>query len=303
MGKHSLYAIFLFFALLPQGIGAKTLAGEDRFAIVVGIGEYPPESGWNRIHGDMDVGIVTCMLLENGFQEKNITVLKDSAATKSAIETAFSKLAGTVSEGDIVHVHFSTHGQQVTDTDGDEPDGLDEAIIPYDAMKVYSEDGYHGENHIIDDELYVWLSSLRAATGESGLIFVTVDACHSGDSTRGERDEAETLPVRGTAEVFMIPEGGEPALAGQADGPGKRKETGWVSISACKSYQNNYEFCSPDGLCGRLTWALSETLEQGIDFQDLVESIEALYDEMPLPPGPPQNPDAEAPAGWNGKIF
>ena len=92
-------------------------------------------------------------------------------------------------------------------------------------------------------------------------------------------------------------------LAGQADGPGKRKETGWVSISACKSYQNNYEFCSPDGLCGRLTWALSETLEQGIDFQDLVESIEALYDEMPLPPGPPQNPDAEAPAGWNGKIF
>ena len=56
MGKHSLYAIFLFFALLPQGIGAKTLAGEDRFAIVVGIGEYPPESGWNRIHGDMDVG-------------------------------------------------------------------------------------------------------------------------------------------------------------------------------------------------------------------------------------------------------
>ena len=45
MGKHSLYAIFLFFALLPQGIGAKTLAGEDRFAIVVGIGEYPPESG------------------------------------------------------------------------------------------------------------------------------------------------------------------------------------------------------------------------------------------------------------------
>ena len=108
--------------LLDGRAGAMT--ADDRYAIVAGIGNYPPESGWSRIHGDRDVKIVTEMLLKNGFPEDNIFVLADSAATKSAIEAAFRELAGTLSEGDIVYVHFSAHGQQVTDIDGDEPDGL-----------------------------------------------------------------------------------------------------------------------------------------------------------------------------------
>lgn len=287
--------------LLDGRAGAMT--ADDRYAIVVGIGNYPPESGWSRIHGDRDVKIVTEMLLKNGFPEDNIFVLVDSAATKSAIEAAFRELAGTLSEGDIVYVHFSAHGQQVTDIDGDEPDGLDEAVIPYDARKTYIEGVYHGENHIVDDELNIWLASLRKAVGESGQVIVAVDACHSGDSTRGDAEEDSLYPVRGTSDVFSIPESRRQTLAGQVDGRRNRKDVEWISLGACRSYQNNFEVLSADGYCGRLTWALSETLEQGMDYQDLVNRIEKIYEALPMPPGPPQNLEAEAPEDWNGTIF
>ena len=40
-----------------------------------------------------------------------------------------------VKSGDIVYLHFSCHGQPVEDLDGDEKDGWDESIVPYDAWK------------------------------------------------------------------------------------------------------------------------------------------------------------------------
>ena len=147
---------------------------------------------------------------------------------------------------DELYIHFSGHGQQVTDVSGDEPDGLDEALIPYDAAIEYGRNGYKGQNHILDDELGVWLEALRESVGPKGVIVVALDACHSGDATRGEEDEQEH--VRGTSEIFGMPgaarsDGGH--IAAPADGRKARKaDVDWVCMSACKSYQSNYEYKS-----------------------------------------------------------
>ena len=51
--------------------------------------------------------------------------------------------------GDIVYLHFSTHGQPFEDLSGDEDDGWDESIVPVDAPIEYSKGKYEGENHLI----------------------------------------------------------------------------------------------------------------------------------------------------------
>ena len=58
---------------------------------------------------------------------------------------------------------------------------------------------------MIDDELNTLLTAIRNKIGDSGKMLVVVDACHSGDSSRGQDDEI----VRGVKEEFggMVPTG------------------------------------------------------------------------------------------------
>lgn len=322
MHIRKIFSMSLILMLLVWSQGHSSANGKGReshkYALVVGIGKYPAGSGWGEINGDRDISLVVSMLVRNGFEKSDIIVLANSDATRKAIEEAFERLEESVSAGDIVYIHFSGHGQQVTDIDGDEPDGLDEAFIPYDAGKVYSCGVYEGENHIIDDDLNVWLSELKAAVGRNGMVLVSIDACHSGDATRGNDDDI-VAGVRGTADVFALP-GRKPK--GPADrGSGSRVNSGtakraagvagtdafenggWICISACKSYQNNNEFKSSEGCFGRLTWALYKTLEPGMTLDELVSELQKMYDTMPSPPGPPQNLDVAAPENISGPLF
>lgn len=211
-------------------------------ALVIGIGKYPDSGGWAEINGDKDVPVVRKMLLENGFKESDIITLVNQEATYAAVKNSFAKLIAKSSVGDVVYIHFSGHGQQITDVHGDEEDGFDEAWIPYDAGIEYKEGVYEGEKHILDDQLNRWLIQLRGKIGSNGKITVVADACHSGSGTRG--DEI----VRGSMSQFRIP-------GPKADfNSSNVNDVDWVFISACKSTQTNYEF---QGM-GRLTYAINQ---------------------------------------------
>lgn len=56
------------------------------------------------------------------------------------------------------------------DLNGDEEDGLDEALIPYDALFWYLPGVYEGEKHFSDDELGEWIDRFRCKLGKSGQI-------------------------------------------------------------------------------------------------------------------------------------
>ena len=161
---------------------------------------------------------------------------------------ALNNLAKKASLDDVVYIHFSGHGQQITDLDGDEPDGYDEAWIPYDACKDYS-GKYQGQNHIVDDELFDFLNQLRTKVGDKGKIIVVSDACHSGSGSRGDEDEDV---VRGVQERFEVP-------AERNAGSVKRESTAWLFVSACKAYQNNFEYRDNQGnYHGMLSYLLWE---------------------------------------------
>lgn len=234
------------------------VSAQNKLALLIGIGQYPQESGWPTIHGDNDVTIIKELLLDQDFKEENIFTLTNSTATKAGITSALEVLRQKAKQGDIVYIHFSGHGQQVTDLDGDEDDHYDEAWIPYDARKKYEVGIYEGENHIIDDELNNYLNGLRAKVGVRGKIVVVADSCHSGSGSRGLTDKDEF--IRGTSEKFEIPSKGSNVVK-------KEAPVHWLYVGACKPYQTNYEYRSNDGIYyGSLSYVISN------DSGDLVVS-------------------------------
>lgn len=212
--------------------------GQSRYALLIGIGDYPEDSGWNKIHGNNDISIIKPTLIRQGFPEDAIFQLLDSVATKNNILKAFDDLAARLRSGDVAYIHFSGHGQQVSDLNGDEEDGFDEAWIPFDAKKKYEIGVYEGNNHLIDDELNAIFTRLRVRVGAKGKIIVIADACHSGSGSRGQLDDE--IIVRGTGDKFILPR--------QISNSIKKPEpTEWLFVAACKPYQSNYEYRTPEG--------------------------------------------------------
>ena len=233
MEKSWRFILFIFLSLITYDVWA-----QSRHALLIGIGDYPCESGWSVIHGDNDISIIKAALIRQGFPTDNILQLLNSDATKDNILHAFETIANHCQQGDIVYVHFSGHGQQITDLNGDEEDGFDEAWIPYDAKKSYLAGVYEGEKHLTDDELNPIFTKLRVRVGTKGKIIIIADACHSGSGSRGLTND--DVYVRGTAEKFVIPL--------QASNVHKKPEpTEWLFVAACKPYQSNYEYRSSAG--------------------------------------------------------
>ena len=239
------------------------LHAQVKRALIIGLGEQQ-DKAWNKINGDKDVPFVQAMLKNAGF--KFVTTLVNQQATKVGIVGAFKKMAAFCKQGDVVYVHYSGHGQQMTDVHNDEKDGLDECWIPYDAYRKASAT-YHGEKHLTDDELNVYLNAIRHKIGARGKLLVVIDACHSGDGTRGNNDEVvrgvedtlvvDSLNARGLYETFEMLKSlfmGDNDKEKIINAKAKPLAERWITISACRSDQVNFEMKKP--AVGKLTYAL-----------------------------------------------
>jgi hypothetical protein len=158
---------------------ASIASAEDR-ALIIGIGTYKPGSGARNLPGiDRDVLMMRGVAQKYGFKESQIKVLMDSQATLEGMRKAFQEwLIDGVGPGDRALFYYSGHGAQVPDLNGDEEDGLDEVLVPYD-VRVTD----HLENVFIDDEIGVLLGKIR-----SNRVVVMLDSCHSGTATRDISD-------------------------------------------------------------------------------------------------------------------
>lgn len=190
--KQMILILALFLAFPSPGDAKKR-------AFLVGISKYRANgrTAWGNIHGKEDVDSLAPALIKKGF---SVTTLVNEQATYQGITNSLKRLIIETEKGDIVFIHFSCHGQPVEDGllkgySKDEKDGYDEAMVPIDAGKEYSPNGYKGEKHLIDDELNGYIKSLRTKIGPKGMLYVTIDACHAGESSR---KGIET--VRGTNE-------------------------------------------------------------------------------------------------------
>ena len=243
---------------------------QQKHAFVVAISEYPTQSGWNNIHSDNDVAILVPELKRLGF---HCTTLCNEQATKVNILHYIDLLSECINKGDYVLLHFSCHGQQMEDDNGDEPDKLDEALIPYDAHHQYKEGVYEGESHLRDDELESLLMKIRNQLGEEGSLLVTLDACHSGTANRLEDvQDDDKAPVRGSNSVFtsnpffLSPD--IKKVERNIQLPKKDGHSSICVISACQPFQRNFETKIDGQYYGTLSYSLYQALKNSRNWDE-----------------------------------
>ena len=257
---------------------ASVVMAQRKRAFLVGISHYDTAlTGyqWNNIHGVEDVNLLNPILRKQGFA---ITALLDEQATFDNIIRQINLFAGRTKKGDIVYLHFSAHGQPVEDLNGDEEDGWDEAIVPIDAYKYYRKGVYEGKKHLTDDILNKYIKKLRDKIGPTGFLYVVIDACHAGKSSRAN-DET----VRGTYVGFTY--------NNKVFKPSNRKKTHFkidasakqaniMFLEACRSDQLNTEI-KVDGKCfGPLSYNIAQALSAYVLTTDAYEFLKHVKNSI-----------------------
>ncbi|XSG74573.1 caspase family protein [Herpetosiphon llansteffanensis] len=100
-------------------------------------------------------------------------VLFDEQATKVKIQATLQWLAATVTADDLAIFYYSGHGASFDDDNGDEDDGKEEFLCPYECGLEQGIGSF-----VRDDELRAWLTPIR----EKAPLLVVLDACHSGSA-------------------------------------------------------------------------------------------------------------------------
>lgn len=137
-------------------------------ALCIGINDYPGTH--MDLHGCVnDAQDWAAALAARGYAT---TSLLDSQASKAAMVAAMGDLIGSAVKGDTVVITFSGHGTYQPDSDGDEADGLDEALCPYDVQIHHAA--------LTDDEIHDIFLSRKAGVR----LLLISDSCHSGTVTR-----------------------------------------------------------------------------------------------------------------------
>ncbi len=159
-------------------------------ALLVGINAYPK----SPLRGCLnDVAQMEDLLLKTyGFPQENIRVIRDGDATGARIESELLWLAegGPGSDaGDIRVFHYSGHGTQVADTNGDEPEGADEAICPVD---------YDTKGFFIDDKLGALYDKVPSGSN----LTILMDCCHSGTIQRDPTKDIVYRVIRPSPEMM-----------------------------------------------------------------------------------------------------
>jgi metacaspase-1 len=143
-----------------------------RRALLVGLNHYPDPG--NQLRGCVnDVRQTSEMLQQrHGFDAaRGIKLLIDARATTRAIVKELRWLLDGSAAGDVLVFHYSGHGAQVPDRHGDEHDGLDEIICPYDL---------DWDDPFTDDDLFEIVKDLAPGAN----LTVVLDCCHSGTGLR-----------------------------------------------------------------------------------------------------------------------
>ncbi|KAH8661570.1 caspase domain-containing protein [Tricladium varicosporioides] len=144
-----------------------------RKALLIGINYFGQQG---ELRGCInDVHNVSRYLTEAfGYKREDMVTLTDDQQipqgkpTKDNIIRAMHWLVKGCQPNDSLFFHYSGHGGQTKDTDGDEEDGSDEVIYPVDFKQA---------GHIVDDDLHKILVTPLPAGARLTAIF---DSCHSG---------------------------------------------------------------------------------------------------------------------------
>ncbi|KAF5376933.1 hypothetical protein D9615_007299 [Tricholomella constricta] len=191
-----------------------------------------------------------------GYRSGDIVLLSDDSKhsrqqpTRKNIIDAMRWLIRSAKPDDSLFFHYSGHGGQTKDVNGDEVDGWDEVIYPVD---------FKANGHIIDDEMHnIMVKPLPAGCRLTALF----DACHSGTVL--------DLP-------YMYSSHGR--LKGSHVSDRMRRQLGTpadvISWSGCKDGQTSADTFAGGVAVGAMSYAFITALSRNPkqSYQELLKSI------------------------------
>jgi hypothetical protein len=139
-------------------------------ALLVGINYYDSQNKLNGCINDVK-NIRNTLIDAYGYKKADIVMLRDDLLGETLVPTydnilnELNKLVAMSSTLDEIWVHYSGHGAQIQDLDGDEISKLDNVIVPCD---------YLAKGVITDDVIFSILKNMKCR------VLLLFDSCHSG---------------------------------------------------------------------------------------------------------------------------
>lgn len=171
------------------------------WTVLIGISDYAEVKDLQ--YAAADASAVARWLLDAGVEQDHIRLLLDREGAQDAlgglaarratlvnVREALGWLRRVAKPDDLVLIHFSGHGFQGADDDGDERDGVDEFFVLWDTVDAAKED-----TALRDDEFGDALDRI-----ESQHVVVFFDGCYSGGLSRSLPSSAR--PVADKQDLF-----------------------------------------------------------------------------------------------------
>ncbi|KAI9797961.1 MAG: Ca(2+)-dependent cysteine protease [Piccolia ochrophora] len=270
-----------------------------RKALLIGI-NYFNQRG--QLRGCInDVKNMSTYLNQNfGYAREDMVILTDdqqngmSQPTKANILRAMHWLVKDAKPNDSLFFHYSGHGGQTEDLDGDEDDGYDEVIYPVD---------FRTAGHIVDDQMHDIMVKRLAPGVRLTAIF---DSCHSGSaldlpyiySTQGVLKEPNLAKEAGQGLLSIVSAYGRGDIGGMANtamGLFKKATTGEksqekarktktspadvVMWSGSKDTQTSQDATIAGEATGAMSWAFITALKKNPQ-QSYVQLLNSIRDEL-----------------------
>jgi len=218
-------------------------------ALCIGINDYPGTN--NDLSGCVnDANDWAAELAGRGY---TVSKMLDKKATHAAMAKAIGGLIKDAKKGDTLAITYSGHGTWVPDSSGDEPDGRDEGLCPWDIASV---------GPLLDDDIHA-LFAKRAAGAR---ILLISDSCHSGSVTRGDDSDLDAGPARARfmpLEAWM-PAAELPKASRRPPGlvSGLRRSGGDLLLAGCLDTQYSWDTSFRGRPNGAFTYYALKTLRE-----------------------------------------
>jgi hypothetical protein len=259
-------------------------------AVLIGVNRYQIPGA--DLRGCVnDVKNLSSVLTQHyGFGSSDIMMLVDDKATKKSIQAAIKQTVGGAKKGDVVLLHFSGHGSNVPDNDGDEADYRDEILCPHDL---------DWKNPLTDDWLRATFDKMRDGVS----LTVIFDCCHSGTATRAVLPPDAPIIPRYlpspwdlvAAESGRKMRGAVRATVHRASRQARRKsdvvtaDIPEVLVTGCRDYQTSADAHIGGSFNGALTYNLVAALKEAkgkISYRELHKRVLARlkagrFDQIP----------------------
>lgn len=278
-----------------------------RKALLCGINAYPKQPLRGCVNDAQSLRDL--LVSQFDFRSEDIHLLRDAEGIKSRVRQEWQWLTAAAAPGDTLVFHFSGHGSNVRDQNGDESDGRDEITCLYDM------DFDDPNTYILDDEWYEWVRQVRR---DANLIIVK-DTCHSGGSsramavrdsrgmvhemlvnpsqTRGLGAEGPVSETQVSVNRFMVPPDlgldGSRAVVSRFVKPSKLRRDGDLNLNlmACQETQTAADAYINGTFNGAFTYYLCQALRAhpNLDSQSLIKTVAASlksgYEQVPVHEG------------------